>query len=73
MKKKRVIKPDGRYLIFYAFDRALPEVYPDQGREEAGPGKGAGAAQGGSDASAKQATAGGAGQGSAGAPAGPER
>ncbi len=29
----RVVKPDGRQLIFYAFDRPLPEVYPDQVKE----------------------------------------
>lgn len=33
MKKMRVVKPDGRQLIFYAFDRPLPEVYPDQVKE----------------------------------------
>ena len=46
MIKKRVIKADGRYLIFYAFERPVPEIYPDQAKE-AGETEGAADPRGG--------------------------
>ena len=33
VEKKRVIKEDGRYLIFYAFERPLPQVGPEKAKE----------------------------------------
>lgn len=38
VEKKRVIKEDGRYLIFYGFERPLPEIHADQAREAYGHG-----------------------------------
>lgn len=49
MEKRVVRKDDGRYLIFYAFERPLPKVDPERAtlveagaRSDAGPGAGTG-------------------------------
>jgi len=30
LQKRRVTKADGRYILYYAFDRHFPEVFQDQ-------------------------------------------
>lgn len=30
LHKRHIIKNDGRYLIYYAFDRPFPQVHPGQ-------------------------------------------
>lgn len=30
MQKRNVTKSDGRYIIYYAFERPLPRLYEDQ-------------------------------------------
>lgn|GEM_PF-5831972 len=34
MEKRTIQKEDGRYLIFYAFERPIPEVWEEKGARD---------------------------------------